>query len=271
MSAVQIPSGRHERATATRDTRDRAIPSTCHESAPIWRQTRPERRLDAFLMSVSDPAGSEPTTLNAREVGPGLKFALELGPTLLFVICYTQGERIAALVDLPAAVSKPIFLATAVLMAAIGVSLAVSLALTRTVPVMPLVTGVVVFVFGGLTLWLQDAYFAYIKPTIVNCLFGSVLLAGLLFGRSLLKLVFDAAFDLTDEGWRKLTLRWGVFFFVLALVNELVWRNFSEAFWAGFKLWGFVPLTMAFTLAQMPLIARHTRSDEGASQGQGEA
>lgn len=201
----------------------------------------------------------EPTTLRAREVSPGLKFALELGPTLLFVLFYTQGGRISGLVDLPAAVDKPIFLATAVLMAAIAVSLVVSLALTRTVPVMPLVTGVVVFVFGGLTLWLQDAYFAYIKPTIVNCLFGTVLLVGLAFGRSLLKLVFDAAFDLDDEGWRKLTLRWGVFFFVLALINEIVWRNFSEPFWAGFKLWGFVPITMAFTLSQMGLIARHTR------------
>ena len=202
---------------------------------------------------------SEPTTLRAREVGQGLKFMLELGPTLLFVICYSQGERIIEGLGLPDVVAKPIFLATAVLMAAIGVSLVVSLVLTRTVPVMPLVTGVVVFVFGGLTLWLQDAYFAYIKPTIVNCLFGSVLLVGLAFGRSLLKLVFDAAFDLTDEGWRKLTLRWGIFFFVLAAVNEIVWRNFSEGFWAGFKLWGFVPITMVFTLSQMGLIAKYSR------------
>ena len=212
-------------------------------------------------MSVSEDTGTaEPKTLDeSREVGAGLKFALEIGPTLLFVLFYSRGEFFARTFDLPEAISKPIFLATAVLMVAIGVSLAVSYTLTRTLPVMPVVTGVVVFVFGGLTLWLQDAWFAYVKPTIVNCLFGSVLLGGLLFGRSLLKLVFDAAFDLDDEGWRKLTLRWGLFFFVLAAINEIVWRNFSEGFWAGFKLWGFVPITMVFTLAQLPLIQRHTR------------
>ena len=152
----------------------------------------------------------------------------------------------------------PIFIATGLFMAATAIALAVSWSLTRTLPIMPLVSGVVVFVFGGLTLWLQDATFIKMKPTIVNTLFGAVLLGGLLFGRSLLAYVFDAAFKLDAEGWRKLTLRWGLFFLFLAVVNEIVWRNFSEATWVAFKVWGIMPITVAFTMLQMPLIMRHS-------------
>ena len=198
------------------------------------------------------------TTIEDRTVSPGLKFLLELGPTLLFVLSYSQGERLIGLLGLPAPLDRPLFLATAVLMAALVVSLALSWVLTRTLPVMPVVTAVVVLIFGGLTLYLQDEWFAYVKPTIVNCLFGTVLLGGLLLGRPLMKVLLETSIDMDDEGWRKLTLRWGVFFFVLALINEIVWRNFSEPFWAGFKLWGFVPITMAFTLAQLPLMSRHS-------------
>ena len=201
------------------------------------------------------------TTIEDRTVSPGLKFLLELGPTLLFVLAYSQGERLIALFGLPAPLDRPLFLATAVLMAALVTSLALSWVLTRTLPVMPVVTAVVVLIFGGLTLYLQDEWFAYVKPTIVNCLFGTVLLVGLLFRRSLMKILLEASIDMDDDGWRILSLRWGVFFFVLALINEIVWRNFSEAFWAGFKLWGFVPITMAFTLAQLPLMAKHSTAE----------
>ena len=113
---------------------------------------------------------------------------------------------------------------------------------------MPLVSGVVVFVFGGLTLWLQDDIFIKMKPTIVNTLFGGVLLGGLLFGKSLLGYVFDSAFSLDAEGWRKLTLRWGLFFLFLAVLNEIVWRSFSTDFWVAFKVWGIMPITLLFTL-----------------------
>ena len=204
------------------------------------------------------------TTIEDRTVSPGLKFLLELGPTLLFVLAYSQGERLVGWFALPEPLTRPLFLATAVLMGALVVSLALSWVMTRTLPVMPVVTAVVVLIFGGLTLYLQDEWFAYVKPTIVNCLFGTVLLTGLAFGRSLMKILLETSIDMDDEGWRILTLRWGVFFFVLALVNEIVWRNFSEPFWAGFKLWGFVPITMAFTLAQLPLMARHARNEGSA-------
>jgi intracellular septation protein len=148
-------------------------------------------------------------------------------------------------------------------MAATGIALAVSWSLTRSLPIMPLVSGVVVFVFGGLTLWLQDATFIKMKPTIVNTLFGAVLLGGLVFGKSLLGYVFDSAFKLDAEGWKKLTLRWGLFFLFLAVVNEVVWRNFSEETWVAFKVWGIMPITVAFTLFQMPLIMRHSTEDFG--------
>jgi intracellular septation protein len=128
---------------------------------------------------------------------------------------------------------------------------------------MPFVTGIVVVVFGGLTLYLHDETFIKMKPTIVNTLFGVVLLGGLLFGKSLLGYVFDSVFKLTDEGWRILTFRWGLFFVVLAVLNEIVWRNFPTDTWVSFKVFGIMPLTFLFTLSQLPLLNR-TQIKEGA-------
>jgi intracellular septation protein len=147
-------------------------------------------------------------------------------------------------------------------MIATAIALAASWLLTRSLPIMPLVSGVVVFVFGGLTLWLQDDVFIKMKPTIINTLFGAVLLGGLWFGRSLLGYVFDSAFSLDAEGWRKLTLRWGLFFLLLAILNEIVWRSFSTDTWVAFKVWGIMPITLAFTLSQMPLIMRHSLDEK---------
>ena len=128
---------------------------------------------------------------------------------------------------------------------------------SRRVAVMPLVTLFFVVVFGALTLWLQDEVFIKMKPTIVNSLFAAILLGGLAFGKSLLAYVFDAAFSLDEDGWRKLTLRWGLFFLLLAGLNEFVWRSFSTDFWVAFKVWATMPLTIAFMLTQLPLIQRH--------------
>jgi intracellular septation protein len=135
--------------------------------------------------------------------------------------------------------------------------------MTRHLAIMPLITGIVVLVMGGLTLWLQDDTFIKVKPTIVNTFFGAVLLIGLAFGRSLLAYVFDAAFALDAEGWRKLTLRWGLFFFVLAALNEIVWRTQSTDFWVAFKVWGIMPITMIFAMAQLPLMQRHMIEPDG--------
>ncbi|MCL4147257.1 UNVERIFIED_CONTAM: hypothetical protein GTU68_000600 [Idotea baltica] len=151
-------------------------------------------------------------------------------------------------------------------MVAITIALVVSWVLTRKLAIMPLITGIVVLVFGGLTIYLHNDLFIKLKPTIVNCLFGSILLGGLYFGKSLLGYVFDSVFKLTDEGWRLLTFRWGVFFFILAIINEIVWRNFSTDFWVSFKLFGFMPITLAFTLFQMPLITKHSLPEEEDSE-----
>lgn len=191
------------------------------------------------------------------KINPVLKLALELGPLVVFFFVNAKGAALIEWFGLENLFPQPIFLATAVFMVVMLVSIAASWIISRHLAIMPLITGVVVLVMGGLTLWLQDDTFIKIKPTIVNVFFGAVLLIGLAFGRSLLAYVFDAAFALDSQGWRKLTLRWGVFFFVLAGLNEFVWRTQSTDFWVAFKVWGTMPLTMIFALAQLPLMQKH--------------
>ena len=181
---------------------------------------------------------------------PLLKLALELGPLVLFFLANQRAG---------------IFAATGLFVAATLVALAVHYALVRKLPIMPLVSGVVVVVFGGLTLALQDELFIKLKPTIVNTLFGLTLLGGLYFRKPLLALVLDSMFELTEEGWRKLTFRWAIFFFVLAVLNEIVWRTQSTDFWVSFKVFGIMPLTLAFALAQTPLLMRHEAGKERES------
>ncbi|MEQ8452537.1 MAG: septation protein A [Nitratireductor sp.] len=197
-----------------------------------------------------------------KPMNPLLKLVLELGPLVVFFFANARGEWLAELFPALAAFGGPIFIATGLFMIATALSLGVSWLLVRTLPIMPLISGVVVFVFGALTLWLQDDTFIKMKPTIVNSLFAAVLLGGLLFGRSLLGYVFDQAFKLDAEGWRKLTFRWGLFFVFLALVNEIVWRSFSTDIWVAFKVWGIMPITLIFTFSQMPLIMRHSLDDQ---------
>jgi intracellular septation protein len=180
---------------------------------------------------------SEPHRLN-----PLVKLALELGPLGLF---FFSNQRAG------------IFTATGIFIVATLIALAVHYILVRKLPIMPMVSGVVVVVFGGLTLLLQDELFIKLKPTIVNSLFGITLLGGLYFRKPLLQLVLDSVFDLTEEGWRKLTFRWAIFFFVLAAINEIVWRTQTTDFWVSFKVFGIMPLTIAFALAQTPLLMRY--------------
>jgi intracellular septation protein len=197
-----------------------------------------------------------------------LKLALEMGPLLVFFLANNKPDLFRPLLRplLPAPLidgaQGGIFVATAAFMVAMLVSLVLTRALLGKLPIMPLVSGVVVLVFGGLTLWLQDDLFIKMKPTIVNSLFGLVLLGGLAFGRPLLPYVLDSVFRLTDEGWRQLTLRWGLFFFVLAAINEIVWRLFSTDFWVAFKVWGTMPLTMIFAMAQIGLLQRHALPED---------
>lgn len=186
---------------------------------------------------------------------PFLKLALELGPLVLFFLGNAYGDRFGFAGD------RRIFAATGLFLVATLVSLAVHFVLVRRLPIMPLVSAIVVLVFGGLTLALQDDQFIKLKPTIVNALFGAVLLGGLYWRKPILAVVLDAVLELTEEGWRKLTVRWAMFFFVLAALNEIVWRTQSTDTWVQFKVFGIMPLTVAFALAQTPLILRHERKD----------
>ena len=220
---------------------------------------RPDGNREADVRTEAATVGELP----ADAVSPGLKFALEMGPLLVFLVANFQADRLAGLFPSLAALGGPIFVATALFMGATVIALAVSWVLTRTLPLMPLVSGAVVLAFGALTLWLQNDLFIKLKPTIVNVLFGLTLLVGLAFGKSFLRILFGAAFRMDDEGWRKLTLRWGLFFFVLALINEIVWRTQTTDFWVAFKTLGMLPITLAFTVLQMPLIMRHAVEDDG--------
>ena len=178
------------------------------------------------------------------------RLAVEVGPVVVFFVVNGRAG---------------IFPATAAFMVATVVSLTVSYWKTRRLPVMPLVAGFFILVFGALTLALDDERFIKLKPTVVNGLFALALFTGMAVGRNLLKIMFQSAFQLDDRGWRLLTWRWASFFVVLALLNEVVWRTMSTDDWVSFKLFGILPLTILFSLAQVPLILRHNIEDEPAS------
>jgi intracellular septation protein len=201
---------------------------------------------------------SDITPTAADRHHPLLKLALELGPLLVFFFANLRGHWLVEKFPELAGLGGPLFVATALFMAATVISLVVSKIVLGHLPIMPFVSGIVVVIFGSLSIWLQNETFIKMKPTIVNALFGVTLLGGLAFGRSLLGYVFNAAFQLDAEGWRKLTVRWGVFFLFLAVLNEVIWRNFSDDFWVAFKVWGTMPITIIFTMAQMPLVLKHT-------------
>jgi intracellular septation protein len=204
------------------------------------------------------------------QLNPWLKLALDLGPLLLFFYANAKPALFAPLLApiIPDAVATGaragIFVATAVFMVAIVVALAVSYALTRHLPLMALVSAAVVVVFGGATLLLQNETFIKLKPTIIYLLFAGTLFGGLVFRKSLLAMVFDQVFRLTDEGWRRLTVRWALFFLALAVLNEIVWRTLSTDTWVTFKVFVVVPLTFVFAAAQYPLLMKYnaTPKDE---------
>jgi intracellular septation protein len=173
---------------------------------------------------------------------PLFKLATELGPLLVFFAVNAKFH---------------LFAATGAFMIAIIAAMVASYVVTRHVPVMALVTGIVVLVFGTLTLVLHDETFIKVKPTIIYGLFAAVLGGGLLFGRSFIAIMFDQMFNLTPRGWRILTARWALFFLAMAMLNEVIWRSQSTDVWVAFKAFGVIPLTMGFAITQMPLIKRY--------------
>src|SRR4249920_4080273 len=178
-----------------------------------------------------------------KQLNPVLKLVLDVGPLLLF---FAANAKLG------------IYVATGAFMAAILIALLVSYVMTRHITVMPVVTAVIVLIFGGLTLVLHDELFIKLKPTIIYVLFGGTLVGGMLFGKPLLGIVFDSVFHLREEGWRKLTWRWAFFFFALAILNEIVWRTQTTDVWVSFKLFGVVPLTFLFAALQYPLLTKYS-------------
>lgn len=180
--------------------------------------------------------------MQRRPAPKGLKFLVDFGPLVLFFIVFKTSGLMPA---------------TAALIGATLALLALNYAITRHIALMPLVTAIVVAIFGGLTLWLDDERFVKLKPTIVQALFALILFGGLLLKKPTLQYVLGEALKMTDDGWRQLTWRFALFFTAMAILNEIVWRSVSTDLWVDFKVFGILGLTMLFSLCQMPLMKRH--------------
>ncbi|MEG9861820.1 MAG: septation protein A [Parvularculales bacterium] len=189
---------------------------------------------------------------------PLLRLVFEIGPLVVFFFANAQASAV-----LGTPTDDNIFYATGAFMAATAIALPGAWLVMGRMPVMPIVSGGFILVFGGLTLALQDELFIKLKPTIVNVLFAVILFGGLARGHPLLKTLMGSFIPLDDEGWRFLTVRWAWFFLFLAGANEIVWRTFSTDFWISFKLFGIMPLTFAFMIAQAGLIQRHATAPLG--------
>lgn len=177
------------------------------------------------------------------------RLAIDLGPLLVFFAVNFLGSSFG-----PA----KIFVATGAFMVAMMVALVFSAIRYKHISPLLLFSGVMVVILGGLTIWLHNETFIKIKPTIYYGIVAGLLTFGLASGRNLLKVVLGSAYPgLTDEGWRVLTRNWAIFFVVMALVNELVWRNTSTDFWIGFKIWGAIPATLLFAMANVPMLMKH--------------
>lgn len=181
-------------------------------------------------------------TAPKKHLDPLPKLVLDIGPLLLFFFANSYGG---------------IYFATGLFMVAIVITLGISYYLIRRLPIMPVVTALIVMVFGALTLCLQNDTFIKLKPTILYVMFAVVLLAGLATGRPLFQVVLDGAFHMKQEGWKKFTLNWALFFLVMAVVNEFVWRTFTTDQWVAFKTFGFLPITLLFAVSQAPLMAKY--------------
>lgn len=215
---------------------------------------------------------NDPNLLPARSLAPWLKFTLEMGPLFLFFFANARPKLFAPLVEplLPTKLldgaNAGLFTATVVLMVAVVAALIVSYSIIRRLPIMPLVTTVMVVIFGGLTFYFQDPSFIKMKPTILYACFGLALLGGLVFNKPMLPIILDNAMKLTEEGWRILTLRWGLCFLALAVLNEIIWRTQSTDRWVLFKFPGTMILIFIFTFSQVPLIMKHELKGDAAEK-----
>ena len=179
-----------------------------------------------------------------------IKFITDFGPLLVFFSFYYKSEK-----NLTVAI-PPFIVATLIALLVVWI-------LEKKIPIVPLLGGIFITLFGGLTIYFDNPIFIYIKPTIINVLFGLTLIFGKIFTKEpLLKKMLGKSLFLRDEGWRILNLRWAYFFFALALLNEIIWRTQSEEFWVNFKVWGILPLTIIFTGFQISIINKYKLNEE---------
>ena len=174
-----------------------------------------------------------------------LKFITDFGPLLIFfTIYYKSGNNLTAAIP-------PLIIATLI-------AVVIMYFVEKKIPYVPLIGGIVISLFGGLTLYFNNPIFIYMKPTIVNIIFASILIISkIFFNKNFLKFFLQSAFQLNEIGWNKLNFRWAYFFIFLAILNEIVWRTQPEATWVNFKVWGMLPITFIFTGLQLPLINKH--------------
>ena len=213
---------------------------------------------------------TSPGTVPRRTLPPAQKYGLELGPLVLFLVANFRPKLFEPLLRLvlPARLltgsNANLITATSVLMIAVIVALIISFIKIRRLPLMPLVTAIMVLVFGALTLYFNDKSFIQLKVTILYVLFGLALLVGLAFNRPLLPILLESAMALTEKGWRVLTFRWGLFFLALAGLNEVMRHVLSWDNWVWFKFPGTMIVIFLFTFTQVPLIMRHELKGEAA-------
>lgn len=187
----------------------------------------------------------------------------DLGPVGAWFIAYNLVRRFPENNGLLSK-ENAIYWATGVFMAATFAVIAWTVSKGRRLPPMLIITGVVVFVFGGLTLYLQDPRFAYYKPTIINLLFAAAILGSLAIGRNIWKTAFEHAFHLPDHAWKVFALRWAAYYVVMAGVNEFMWRNFSEDVWSNSKIFLTIPLFFIFMMLNVPYLMKHQLPEPGA-------
>ncbi len=186
---------------------------------------------------------------SSPKMGQATKLLIEMGPLVAFFI----GNWKAG-----------IFWGTGIFMVATAAALTASWVLTRKIAMVPLVSAIFVALFGALTLWLHSELFIKVKVTLINALFGAVLLGGVAMGRSYIKLIMGEAVKLTEQAWRTLSIRWGVFFIAMAVLNEIVWRNVTTDAWVNFKVFGLLPITLVFAIANAPYMTKHMVDDDKA-------
>lgn len=201
--------------------------------------------------------------MEQKKQNPIVKLVLEMGPIMVFFLAYKFAPHKDGISDEERQLAQILF-ATAVFVPLTLAALAYSWITIRHLPKMAVMTAVIVVIFGGLTLWLQDATFIKMKPTILYLAFGGTLGIGLLRGQSYLRYLMGDLMPLQDEGWMKFTKRFALFFFVLAVTNETVWRNFDTDTWVTFKTF-FLPIaTFVFIFSQAGLFSKYAIEDDAA-------